>query len=308
MKFLQYLLIPILAVVGSPAPAKGKSKYVAPWQTLPPTPSLPKPYWSGTAPINGIKLWHALFGRPLSQCKDGAVPVVFLHGGFANSDYFGHQIRHLAESSLSYSIVAVDTRGHGRSTDDLSRPLSYDLIAEDTIALMDHLKVKKFAVVGWSDGACTGFNLAMNYTERVDRVFSFGGTYSYTNVNETIGDSPVFTKYLDRVKVEYEHVSPTPQGYATFEERMGAMWSVEPVWRAESFQKIPSLFDNRDAPLMWIVDGDSEEACKRDVPRTLFDWIWGSAMVLLPSTSHFAFLQDPDTFNAVLDRFLATHR
>lgn len=201
------------------------------------------------------------------------MPVVFLHGGFANSDYFGHQIRHLAESSLSYSIVAVDTRGHGRSTDDLSRPLSYDLIAEDTIALMDHLKVKKFAVVGWSDGACTGFNLAMNYTERVDRVFSFGGTYSYTNVNETIGDSPVFTKYLDRVKVEYEHVSPTPQGYATFEERMGAMWSVEPVWRAESFQKIPSLFDNRDAPLMWIVDGDSEEACKRDVPRTLFDWV-----------------------------------
>ncbi len=30
------------------------------------------------------------------------------------------------------------------------------------------------AVVGWSDGAITGLNMAMNYTSRIERVFAHG--------------------------------------------------------------------------------------------------------------------------------------
>jgi pimeloyl-ACP methyl ester carboxylesterase len=69
-------------------------------------------------------------------------------------------------------------------------------MTQDVIALMDHLHIDRFSTVGWSDGSCISFNLAMNYTTRIDRVFAFGGTYSYKNINETVMDTPTFSKYM----------------------------------------------------------------------------------------------------------------
>ena len=51
------------------------------WLNLPPTPSLPKAAQSGFAPVNGIKIWYATFGR--------GEPVMLLHGGLANANYWG---------------------------------------------------------------------------------------------------------------------------------------------------------------------------------------------------------------------------
>lgn len=50
----------------------------------------------------------------------------------------------------------------------------YDDFARDAIAVLDHLRIPKVAVVGWSDGAITGLNLAMNYSSRIERVFAHG--------------------------------------------------------------------------------------------------------------------------------------
>jgi hypothetical protein len=57
------------------------------WLNLPPTPTLPKAAQSGFAPVNGIRLWYAVFGR--------GEPVILLHGGLANANYWGHQVRAL---------------------------------------------------------------------------------------------------------------------------------------------------------------------------------------------------------------------
>src|SRR5580698_6404810 len=77
------------------------------WLTLPPTPSLPQATQSGLAPVNGIKIWYATFGR--------GEPVILLHGGLANSNYWGHQVPALAER---YRVIVMDSRGHGRSSRD----------------------------------------------------------------------------------------------------------------------------------------------------------------------------------------------
>ncbi len=56
--------------------------------TLPPTPTLPQAAQSGLAPVNGIKIWYATFGQ--------GEPVILLHGGLANANYWGDQVRALA--------------------------------------------------------------------------------------------------------------------------------------------------------------------------------------------------------------------
>ncbi|KAL8947058.1 MAG: hypothetical protein Q9222_006617 [Ikaeria aurantiellina] len=66
------------------------------------------------------------------------------------------------------------TRGQGRSPYTNFTTFHYDDIARDAVAVLDHLQVANVAVVGWSDGAITGLNLAMNYTSRIERVFAHG--------------------------------------------------------------------------------------------------------------------------------------
>jgi len=70
------------------------------WLSLPPTPTLPRAESSGYAPVNGIRIWYALFGR--------GSPVILLHGGLANSNYWGYQVPALQSIIGSSSWIAVD--------------------------------------------------------------------------------------------------------------------------------------------------------------------------------------------------------
>ncbi|EHK20489.1 uncharacterized protein TRIVIDRAFT_223807 [Trichoderma virens Gv29-8] len=272
---------------------------------LPPTPDLPNPTFSGTTRINNVDLWYALFGPPLA-C--GRTPVVFQHGGKINSNWWGLQIKHIAGGG--HPVIAIDTRAHGRSNDDPEVPLSYDLFANDTVALLEYLKVSKAAIVGWSDGANTALSLAMRYGEKVDRAFIFGANYQPDQANVTgILGMPFLADLQSRMRSEYEALSPHPDKFDEFMGKMTTMQGTLPDWNDESFAQIKTLFqDSGHAPIIWIADGDSEEVVQRRVAGEIRDMIWGSSLVVMPRVGHFGPLQDPDTFNAVLDQWLADSR
>src|SRR5690349_11818696 len=111
---------------------------------------------------DGARIWYATCGEGPS--------VILLHGGLGNSGNWGYQVPALVESG--YRAVVIDSRGHGRSTRD-ARPYSYERMASDVSAVMDHLQLEKAALVGWSDGACTSLILASNTPARVAGVFFF---------------------------------------------------------------------------------------------------------------------------------------
>ena len=87
----------------------------------------------------------------------------------------------------------ASTRGEGRSPYANFTNFHYDDFALDAIALLDYLRIPRVAVVGWSDGAITGLNLAMNYTSRIERVFAHGANaqanYSIPGTNDPIINS-----------------------------------------------------------------------------------------------------------------------
>ncbi len=254
------------------------------WLTLPPTPSLPRPEQSGLAPVNGIKIWYAVFGS--------GEPVILLHGGLANSAYWGDQVPALAKR---YRVIVMDSRGHGRSTRD-ERPYGYDLMASDVLALMDYLKIEKAAIVGWSDGAILGLDIALHHPERLTKLFAFAANSDPSGVAD-IGSSPVFTAYIARAEKEYEKISPTPKEYKAFLDQITKMWDSQPNWTAADLQgiKVPT----------WIVDADHDEAIKRENTLFMAQQIPGSGLLILPQVSHFAFLQDPQDFTAEVLHFLA---
>jgi pimeloyl-ACP methyl ester carboxylesterase len=254
------------------------------WLNLPPTPTLPKATESGLAPVNGIKVWYAVYGR--------GEPVLLLHGGLANANYWGHQVRALQRQ---YQVIVMESRGHGRSSRN-QEPYGYDLMASDVVALLDHLKIKKTAIVGWSDGAIIGLDIAMKHPDRVSKLFAFAANSDPSGVAD-IASNEVFNAYIARAGEEYKRLSPTPTEYKGFVADITKMWESQPKWTATDLAaiKVPT----------WIVDGDRDEAIKRENTEFMAANIPGAGLLIQPQVSHFSFLQDPEKFNDDVLRFMA---
>ena len=272
----------VLLAMLSAAPARAAE----PWMVLPPTPHLPKADRAASAPVNGVQLWYAVFG------SGHGAPVILLHGGLANSDYWGLQVPALARDHL---VIVLDSRGHGRSARDAT-PFSYTLMATDVLALMDILDIPKAAVVGWSDGAITALTLAMRHPDRVDRVFAFAANADPSGVKD-VHESPVFSAFIARTGREYAAMNPVPGGFAGFDADIEKMWASQPHFTEADLRAVP-------VPV-WIVDGDHDEAIRRSDTDRLAQQIPGAREMILPGVSHFAFLQDPAMFNDALAAFLA---
>ncbi len=257
------------------------------WQTLPPTPPPVAGEHSGHAKVNGISLYYATIGH--------GPPVLLLHGGLANSDYWGHLVTALAPH---HTVILMDSRGHGRSTRD-AHPYGYDLMADDVIGLLDTLHIPKADVVGWSDGAILGLDLALRHPDRVGRIFAFAANTVTSGVQENVDKNPTFARYIARAGHEYAHLSATPKDYDAFVAQISKMWETEPNWTDAQLRSINS-------PVL-VVDGDHDEAIKRSHTEYVAATIPGAGLLILPNTSHFAFLQDPAAFNAAVLHFLGDH-
>jgi pimeloyl-ACP methyl ester carboxylesterase len=276
---MRRLLLPLLFAL-STLPANAAER----WQTLPPTPAPIATPRSGQAEANGIRIHYAIYGR--------GTPVILIHGGLANADYWGNQVTALAPH---HTVVVMDSRGHGRSTRD-SRPYGYDLMAGDVVALMDVLKLPKADIVGWSDGGIIGLDLAMHHPDRVGRIFAFAANTTTTGVKDGVEKNPTFAAYIARAGGEYAAYSATPRQYGAFVDQISKMWADQPNWTDAQLGAIKT-------PVL-VVDGDHDEAIKREHTEHIAAVIPGAGLLILPNVSHFAFLQDPRMFNDAILHFL----
>jgi pimeloyl-ACP methyl ester carboxylesterase len=279
-RFLRSFAIVIAAVLLTALPVRAEDL----WKTLPAPEPLPPSSESGEAPVNGIKVYYAVWG-------DGS-PLILLHGGLGNTEYFGGQV---AEFAKQYRVIAMDSRGHGRSSRD-AQPYSYGLMAKDVIALMDFLKIDKASIVGWSDGGIIGLDIAMNYPDRLDRLFAFGANTNVAGLKPNIDKDPIFAKYIENAGKDYERLSKTPKEYNDFVTQISQMWATQPDYKPEQLAKI-------SAPVA-IADGEHDEAIRQEHNVEMSKAIPGAKLVILPGLSHFAMLQDPQAFNQAVLEFL----
>ena len=115
----------------------------------------------GYAPVNGLKMYYEVHGS--------GDPVVLLHGAFMtiSSDW----TEWIAELSKTRKVIAVEMQGHGR-TADISRPISSANFADDVAALLDHLKIPRADVIGYSMGGGVAMQCAIRHPEKVRKVVS----------------------------------------------------------------------------------------------------------------------------------------
>ena len=255
------------------------------WLTLPEPPAMPKPDSTGFASINGIRMHYQIFGA--------GEPILLIHGGLGHADHWAFQIPELART---HRVIVADSRGHGRST-RTGAPFSPELMAEDYVALLDHLAIERTALAGFSDGANIGLAIAMTRPERLSRLFAHAGNATNDGVNPNSMTNPVFAAYVERCGIDYRRLSPTPDQYDAFVQQLTHMWFNLPNWSEGELSKI-------EMPTT-IVLGDHDEAITRPHSEYLARTIPGAKFVTLSETSHFSMLQDPDGYTRAICEFLA---
>ncbi len=239
---------------------------------------------SAMLPVGDVQIHYEIHGA--------GTPVFLLHGGSADAGSWANQVPTL---SARYRVIALDSRGHGRSTYS-ERPLSYALMASDVLAVMDSLGIRQAHVVGWSDGANIGLELAMHHPERLLKVIAYGANFDPSGIRADAMENEKLTQFLAAAAANYRTVSPAPARWDALLANLGTMWESQPRFTAEQLGRIA-------IPIL-VLDGEMEEAIDTAHTRELARRIPTASLTLMPGTGHFAPWEQPARFNAIVIGFL----
>ena len=138
---------------------------------------------TGYAPVNGLKMYYEVHGS--------GDPVVLLHGAFMTitNNWTGW----IGELSKTRKVIAVELQGHGR-TADIDRDISSANLADDVAALLDHLKVPRADVIGYSMGGGVAMQCAIRHPDKVRKVVVISSMFRHDGgVKEAIDALPKLT-------------------------------------------------------------------------------------------------------------------
>jgi pimeloyl-ACP methyl ester carboxylesterase len=232
------------------------------------------------ANINGVRLWYETYGN--------GQPVLVLHGGNGSLEDMREQIRALAATRF---VVAVDSRGHGRSTDSTA-PLSYALMADDMLKLLDQLNIRQTDLVGWSDGGIIGLELAMHHPERIRRLITIGANYDVDGLRE----KPVLTAAIPPAPGFYARHAPDPAHWPVLYRKVVTMWATQPHFSIADLGQIK-------APVL-VMAGEFD-LIKRTHTDQLAHAIPGAEEAIIQGGTHDMVWRKPGPVDARILAFLA---
>jgi pimeloyl-ACP methyl ester carboxylesterase len=239
------------------------------------------------------------------EAGDGP-PVVVLHGAFASTgpawaDSPIAYVRHMATLAKHFRVIAPDVRGSG-ATVHPGGSVSYSLLADDVLALVDVLGLDRPALVGFSDGAAIATVVAIRQPEAVSALAAhagydvfvpnapifemgrmlFGGSPEATEADpdaaeQAIGAIPPMAAMLELTKADYD----TAQGEGHWREYLRIFFdraTHSPGYTMEDFRAItaPSL----------ILTGDRDLFCSVEEGATAYRNLPVGELAVLPDTDH----------------------
>ena len=259
--------------------------------------------------VNGIQLNYRIDGPE-------GVPWVTMSNSLATT----HRMwdAQMAAFTKQYRVLRYDKRGHGE-TDVAPGPYTFELLADDVLALLEALSIKQTHFVGLSMGGMTGMTLALKkpdvlrslvlcdttskdplgdpalWQQRIDAVNASGSMEAMveTTVGRFLTPDTVKTRpaVADAVRAM---VRSTPIG--------GYIACCQAIAKLNLTDRLPRI----TIPTMVVVGAD-DPATTVEMARTIQKGIAGSELVILKNAAHLSNLEQADAFNAAVLDFLARH-
>jgi pimeloyl-ACP methyl ester carboxylesterase len=197
---------------------------------------------TGYAPVNGLKMYYEIHGR--------GEPVVLLHGAFMTitSNWDGW----IDDLAKTRQVIAVEMQGHGR-TGDISRDITGENLSDDISALLKYLKIPRADVIGYSMGGGVALQLAVRHPDQVRKAVIISSTFRREGMVKAAQDAmPKLNAEMFKgtpLETEYKKLSPTPERFPQFVERMVAADSKSKDLTADQLKatSAPMFFIHGDA-------------------------------------------------------------
>lgn len=259
------------------------------------------------ASSNGTKIYY--------QVRGEGDPLVLIMGFGADGNVWE---LHVAEYQKRFRCILIDNRGVGQS-DQPEGPYTTEMMAEDTIAVMDHAGIEKAHIAGISMGGAIAQTVVLNHSERVDKlilistwpVFDNYAKTVYRNLKKIRATAPpdvfmellqlwIFAQpyYIDGLD-DLEEVqkaalaSTSPQSQNGFDGQLDACIRHDVVDR---------LSEIKNATLITV--GEKDIFTPPLFSHMLYNGIENSAFISFPSGGHVHHWEDLERFNTVTLEFL----
>src|SRR5262244_55228 len=214
-----------------------------------------------------------------------------MHGGLVDARFFEPNLAALAEK---FHVYTPERRGHGH-TPDVAGPITYQLMAEDTIAFLDKVVGRPADLVGHSDGAVTAMLVAIQRPDLVSRLAMISGGYHKSG--EAMPDLEIdvdqVTQFLGPA---YGEVSPDGEAhFPVVAAKIAELARTEPNLDASELAKV------RHRALVMFSDDDLMTLSHA---VDMYDALPNAELAIVPGTSHFLTQEKPHLVNATLLDFL----
>ena len=234
--------------------------------------------------------------RTYYEVQGSGEPLILLHGGFATIETWRGQADVFDER---YHVYLPERRGHGR-TPDVAGPMSFGIMARDTIAFMEALKIGPAHIVGWSDGGYVAMELALARPDLVRRLVLIGAAANaegYTAETRQGNEQLTPDSLAPFVRKAYDRLSPDgPEHFPIVFEKLAAVWRTEPDHALADLGALtmPTLLLLGDHDDLTV---EHAAAMQQAIPR--------AELAVVPGASHFLLFEKTDLTNRLIMDFLA---
>ncbi|MGV7106095.1 alpha/beta fold hydrolase [Flavobacterium sp. U410] len=217
--------------------------------------------------IGDAKIYYESYGK--------GEPLILLHGNNGSISDFYKLIPELAKH---FNVIAIDTRGQGRSTDLTTSDYTYKLFAADLLRIIQHLNLEKINILGWSDGGNTGLVFNSKHPEKVNKLITIGANLNPDGIQENLINTfksqiseQQGNQRLIRLMLNHPHITP------------------------DELEKIKN-------PV--LVFAGSNDVIKEEHTKLIHRLIKGSELKIILNASHYIPFEQPDELNKISIDFL----
>jgi pimeloyl-ACP methyl ester carboxylesterase len=242
--------------------------------------------------INNLNLYYEIHGS--------GQPLILLHGGLGMIGMFEQILPTLAERR---QVIGVELQGHGH-TADIDRPFSFEAMADDVAALIDHLNLTSVDLCGYSLGGSVALQTAIRHPAAIRKLVVVAspcqrqGWYpevltgmAALNATAAAGliGSPPHQAYIS--------TAPTPQNWPVLVEKTGHLLRQDYDWSANvAALKIPTqlIFGDADSirpehmvEMFQLLGGGQRDAGWNGSGMS------SARLAVLPATTHYNIIGSP---------------
>ena len=252
-----------------------------------------------TIETNGVNIYYESHGQ--------GEPLVLLHGGSLTGDMWQPYLAGFAER---YRVITPDLPGHGRSSNPADT-MSYQHLADDIVAFIHALDLRKPLIAGFSDGGQVALEIGMRHPTLPQSIALGGVWFKYSEVyrawvRDALGDEA--SPEVDTARLALNHPDWVawleqlygPDGWKPLLVQLKPMWTRPLNYTAKDFAEVV-------APTLVLI-GDRDELVPVEEATDMYRQLGHAELAVVPNSNHGAFFSEKVTiFQSLILDFLMRH-